>query len=201
MCDKLNISKGNSKTGAIPSFSLPSGRTCSKQACRTCYQQGCYARKLERLRPNVRESYADNLAIVTLTPLDAERQLNEYFDMPNATRLFRIHVSGDFFDATYFEMWLRVIRSHPGTRFLAFTKQAEVIRPYLNDLPANLSLVWSAWPGTPVPKDIRKALPVAWMQDGTEKRMPKTTMTCPGSCETCGRCWTLNGTDVVFHKH
>lgn len=197
----LNISKGNSKTGAIPSFSLPSGRTCSAQACRTCYQQGCYARKLERLRPNVRQSYEHNLSVMTLHPDDAEACLNAYFDLPNATRLFRIHVSGDFFSAGYFEMWLRVIRSHPGTQFLAFTKQVSVITPYLDQLPANLSLVWSAWPGTPVPRHIRKALPVAWMQDDTERRVPASAMTCPGNCETCGRCWTLNGSDVVFRKH
>lgn len=201
IANTINISKGNSKTGAIPSFSLPSGRTCSKEACRTCYQQGCYARKLERLRPSVRESYAHNLMVMTLCPDDAEAQLNDYFDLPNATRLFRIHVSGDFFSTEYFEMWLRVIRKHPETRFLAFTKQADVILPYLGSLPSNLSLVWSAWPGTPVPRAIRKELPVAWMQDKTEARVPKSAMTCPGNCETCGRCWALNGTDVVFHKH
>lgn len=197
----INISKGNSKTGAIPSFSLPSGRTCSKEACATCYQEGCYARKLERLRPTVRESYAHNLNTVTFYPDDTEQQLNAYFDMPNATRLFRIHVSGDFFSADYFEMWLRVIEKHPGTQFLAFTKQAKIIAPYLHRLPKNLSLVWSAWPGAAIPESVRDVLPVAWMQDKTETRVTPNAMECPGNCETCGRCWALNGSDVVFHKH
>lgn len=197
----LHISKGNSKTGAIPSFSLPSGKTCSDIACKTCFQQGCYARKIERLRPVVRESYRANLLAIVESPQEAERELNSYFDLPNATRLFRIHVSGDFFSSDYIDMWLRVIRKHPNTQFLAFTKQADIIKPHLQDLPSNLSLVWSAWPSVPVPRDIRKKLPVAWMQDGTEKRVPKSAMECPGNCESCGRCWALNGKDVVFHKH
>lgn len=197
----LHISKGNSKTGAIPSFSLPSGKTCSKTACATCYQQGCYARKIERLRPVVRATYKDNLSLILDQPDAVERELNAYFDMPNSTKLFRIHVSGDFFSKEYFELWLRVIRKHPTTKFLAFTKQKDIISPYLNDLPENLSLVWSSWPGIPVPRVIRRVLPVAWMQDGNEKRIPKKAITCPGNCETCARCWALSGHDVVFNKH
>lgn len=197
----IHISKGNSKTGAIPSFSLPSGKTCSAEACKTCFQQGCYARKIERLRPSVRNTYAENLAIARADLPHMEQELNAYFDMPNATRLFRIHVSGDFYSAEYFEMWLRVIRRHPGTRFLAFTKQRTIIAPYLSSLPDNLSLVWSSWPGVPVPRTVRTALPIAWMQDGTEKRITKSAVTCPGNCDTCGRCWALDGKDVVFHKH
>lgn len=199
--NNLHISVGNTKTGAIPSFSLPSGKTCSREACKTCFQQGCYARKIERLRPNVRKNYEENLALMTQRMEDAEAELNAYFNMPNATRLFRIHVSGDFYSEDYFRMWMRVAAAHPGTQFLAFTKQVQIIRPYLDKLPKNLSLVWSAWPGSPVPKDVRKALPVAWMQDGTEKRMKKNAMECPGNCESCGMCWALGGMDVVFKKH
>lgn len=196
----VNISAGNIKTGAIPSYSLPAGRTCSMEACRTCYKD-CYARRYCEYRPSVQKAYERNLMNVTTHPQDVERELDAMFDKVNCTKLFRIHVSGDFFSSDYFEMWLRIIRNHPHTQFLAFTKQADIIRPYLNDLPANLSLVWSAWPGVPVPKDIRKALPVAWMQDGTEKRVPGKALECPGHCDDCGRCWALAGNDVVFHKH
>lgn len=197
----LSISKGNSKTGAIPSFSLPAGHTCSAKACKTCYNQGCYARKIERLRPSVRNAYKSNFQAVQNAPVSTEDQLNAYFDAANAPRLFRIHVSGDFFSADYLEMWIRVITRHPRTQFLAFTKQVDIIRPYLDKLPANLSLVWSAWPGVPVPRDVRRSLPVAWMQDGTETRVKKDAIQCPGNCETCARCWALSGNDVVFHKH
>jgi hypothetical protein len=44
---------------------------------------------------------------------------------------------------------------------------------------------------------------IAWMQDGTETRIPKGAIECHGNCETCGLCYELPrlGVDVVFHKH
>lgn len=197
----IHISKGNMKTGAIPSFSLPSGVTCSAQACRTCYAQGCYARKIERLRPSVRKTYEENLLYARSYPKLLENYLDMYFSMPNAPRFFRIHVTGDFFSRAYFEMWMRIIRKHPDVKFLAFTKRDGIIQPYLKDIPDNLSLVWSAWPGVPVPKAIAGKLPVAWMQDGTEDRVPENAIECPGNCEICAKCWAMDGCDVVFNKH
>ena len=53
----IKISNGNSKMGKIPSVSLPSVVTCRKDC--SCKEK-CYARKIERIRPNVRDSYAAN---------------------------------------------------------------------------------------------------------------------------------------------
>ena len=50
----VKISKGNSKLGAIPSVSLPAGKTCRNDC--ECSNK-CYAKKLERLRKTVREAY------------------------------------------------------------------------------------------------------------------------------------------------
>ena len=198
----IHISKGNSKTGAIPSFSLPSGLTCSEEACKTCYTHGCYAKKIERLRPIVRESYAENLMYAKDYPEMLESYLNVFFSLPAAPRFFRLHISGDFFSTEYFEMWMRIISSHPGTRFLAFTKQERVVKPYVNQLPKNFSLVWSAWPGVDLPDFVREGkIPVAWMQDGTETRIPEDAVHCPGHCDQCAKCWALNGRDTVFKKH
>lgn len=196
----IHISKGNTKTGAIPSFSLPAGATCSAKACKTCYADGCYARKLERLRPTVHKTYEENYLIAKNYPNLLESYLNLYFSMPNSPRMFRIHVAGDFFSREYFELWLRVIRSHPNTTFLAFTKREGVIAPYLSSLPKNLELIWSAWPGVPIPKTVY-GLSIAWMQDGTEDRIPDNAVQCPGNCETCAKCWAMDGHDVVFRKH
>lgn len=198
---KLHISPGNIKTGAIPSFSLPSGKTCSREACATCHVQGCYAAKLERLRPNVRNAYADNLRLVQEDLDGARCELNAFFYRPVAPRFFRIHVSGDFFSAAYLEMWLDVVRSHPNTKFLAFTKQFEIVSPYLDNLPENFSLVASGWPGVPIPQQILDTLPVAWMQDGTENRIPPDAVECSGGCDACGFCWATRRQHVFFHKH
>ena len=53
----VKISKGNSKLGAIPSVSLPAGKTCRNDC--ECSNK-CYAKKLERLRKTVREAYQHN---------------------------------------------------------------------------------------------------------------------------------------------
>lgn len=195
------ISIGNIKMGQVPSFSLPSGITCSAEACKTCYCEGCYGRKIERLRKTVRDAYMDNYLMATKYIGSLEKDLDAYFSRPNAPRIFRIHVSGDFFSEEYFQMWLRVITNHPNTKFMAFTKQALIIAPYLGKLPENLSLIWSAWPGVKNPEFIESVLPIAWMQDGNEERVPDDAIVCPGNCDSCGRCWAMDGHDVVFHKH
>lgn len=198
----IKITNSNIKMGAIPSFSLPSGVTCSKEACATCYLHGCYARKIERLRPNVLAAYQHNYQECLNDLPFVEQQLMHYFAEPNAPRLFRIHAHGDFYSVGYFDMWLRVIRANPQVKFLAFTKQYHMIHHALNDLPENLRLVWSAWPGVPVPPDIREKLTIAWMQDGTETRVPETAHHCSGKCQDCNaQCWSNLKDDVVFHKH
>ena len=202
MSDLIHISKGNIKTGAIPSFSLPSGITCSKEACATCYKENCYAQKLERLRKTVRNAWSENYQVATTDLPFLESYLDKFFSKPNAPRLFRIHVGGDFFSWDYFCMWIRIAVAHPQTRFLAFTKQTDIIRPTVfGALPKNFALVLSAWPGVPLDEELRKRLPVAWVDDGKETRIPEDAIRCPGNCETCTSCWALDGKDVVFKKH
>lgn len=198
---KLHISKGNSKMGSIPSFSLPSGVTCSKQACATCLHDCYYRRHVERF-PKVREYGKMNLEACKNSLKEVEKYLNWYFDSPTSPRLFRIHVGGDFFNAEYFAMWVRVIAAHPETQFLAFTKQFDVVSEYSGTIPANFSLVLSAWPGMDIPDELQTRFPIAWMQDGSEWRVPYDAVECNGNCAECGaKCWALDGYDVVFHKH
>ena len=198
---KLHISKGNRKMGAIPSFSLPSGITCSEQARQTCHFDCYYRRHCERFK-KVCSNGAENYAACKNSLWEVEGYLNWYFDNPNAPRLFRIHVGGDFFSLDYLKMWLRVVEKHPDTRFLAFTKRFDLLAQLNEILPNNFSLILSAWPGMEIPNDLRSRFPVAWMQDGTENRVPETAIECSGNCMECqAKCWALSGHDVVFHKH
>lgn len=98
----IKISDGNSKMGVVPSFSLPAGVTCSPEACRTCYKDGCYARKIERIRPNVHAAYMRNLQLCKENLQFVEQYFMCYFGGLNAPRVFRLHVSGDFFSTEYF---------------------------------------------------------------------------------------------------
>lgn len=197
---RVHISAGNSKMGSVPSFSLPSGLTCSAEACKTCFCEGCYARKLERFRPSVHRAYAENFALAREDLPALEAYLNWFFASPSAPRLFRVHVSGDFFSADYLSMWLRVAASHPDTRFLAFTKQYALLQSV--SVPANFRIVLSAWPGVELPAGLADRFPVAWMQDGRETRVPADAFPCSGNCAACGECWKLAPLqNVVFRKH
>lgn len=204
---KTHISEGNRKMGAIPSFSLPSGVTCSREACATCYRDGCYGRAMERRLPSIRNAYAENYDLLRSDMSGCKEYLNWYFDSPNAPRMFRIHVVGDFFSREYLQMWIDVIRDHPQTLFMAFTKQFEVVQGHVisGAIPENFALIASAWPGANLPDWVVEHMPIAYMQDGTETRVPDGAYLCDGDCAgNCrGQCWKMHaaGQAVVFEKH
>jgi len=207
---RISISGGNSKLGTIPSFSLLPGVTCSGTACAHCLREGCYAAKnalCHGYNPehnNCLAAWARNTAVAKTDLSRLEAELMAYFGTMAAPRFFRIHVSGDFFSAEYAEMWRRVIKANPGTRFLFFTKQFDILRavPFIGI--DNCAPVLSGWTGCPVPDDlIRAGYRVAWCDDGQETRIPADAVECPGNCETCGMCWNLYRLqrDTYFHKH
>ena len=193
----ISIGQHNRKIGAIPSFSL-----VPVQDCRNCgyCRTDCYALKAVRLYPPTREAWQRNSELARHDPEGLELQLRAWLHARRVTTgFFRIHVAGDFFDQGYLDLWLHIARVFPGTKFLAFTKAFDLD---YSRRPPNLSLVFSMWPGLPQPERMA-GIHFAWMQDGTEDRIPEDTLPCPGRCEECGMCWTLPhiGQDVVFHKH
>ena len=212
---KLSI-RGNGKTGAdIPAFNIPPLMTCPG-GCKTCGNDGCYAVKnalragYEVAKSSVLKSWARNFA-AALYHLDILADLlDKYFSKKTAPRFFRIHSAGDFFSPAYMAMWARIAKRHPETKFLAFTKSFAILQQH-DSTPGNIpfwqipnfSMVVSAWPGMDIPADLTAHYRVAWMQDGTEDRVPADAMSCPGSCDDCGLCWELKniGRDVCFLKH
>ena len=138
---KACISAGNMKLGKMPNFSLAPGVTCSREACATCFTEGCYARKAYRLYPQTKAAWDRNtdLALHDLTDLQA--QLVKYFTK-NRPNYFRLHVSGDFVSPEYTAMWRAIAARFQETHFLAFTKQYEMVRAI--DWPINVAIVFSA---------------------------------------------------------
>jgi hypothetical protein len=191
------ISGGNSKLGPIPNLSLAPGVTCTSIACETCLMD-CYARNFYRMYKNVRKAWDTNTKLALEDLPTMERELNEYFSGLASPKFFRVHVAGDFVSLDYAEMWARVASAAPTTKFLAFTKSFDIVQKV--SWPDNFKIVYSAWPGVPAPPAGR---PVAWMDDGTETRIPARSVHCPGNCESCGMCWSLDelGKDVYFSKH
>lgn len=195
---KISISCKNVKLGKIPSFSLTPGYTCSELAQKTCFKDGCYARGMCELWKYTAGAYARNTRLI-IDDLEGTFNQIDNFLIKKNPRLFRIHIGGDFYHLTYFTGWLNLIMKHPDTRFLAFTKQYQWanIAHSFGFIPMNLRLRLSAWVGVDMPKT---KLPIAWMQDGTETRIPADAIECHGNCTKCQACW-FETRDVWFPKH
>lgn len=194
----ITISEGNRKMGYLPSFSTSPGVTGSCPI--NC--NGCYAMKMERIYTSVRKSYANNLQMAVMHMKETFQAISNYLAAFRPV-LFRWHVSGDIMNTAYLENMIKLAAAHPETQFFAFTKQYKIVNKYLDSagpIPENLKVIFSGWVGLPMKNP--HGLPEAWMQDGTETRVPADAMHCPGDCQSCQKCaWIENGQSVVFEKH
>lgn len=197
----VKISQGNSKLGKIPSVSLPAGLTCRGDC--ECAKK-CYALKLERLRPAVREAYAHNYKLLLNDPNTYWREVEASIMM---SRFFRFHVSGDIPDKEYFENMVAVAQKNPHCEILCFTKKYSIVNEYLEDsaLPENLHIIFSAWRNMEMQNPFH--LPEAHVKyrDGSTTANDRA-QECPGNCSECaiidGGCWSLKGGEqVVFNEH
>ena len=190
----VKISPKNSKLGKIPNISLIPIKDCGD--CDHC-KSDCYAVKAWRQYPNVRTAWKGNSQAFRNDPAAAMLEVHKYLEKKNP-RFFRIHVAGDFLNQAHVAVWIKCAESFPNTKFLAFTKMANL---NYSDTPDNLTIIHSQWPGRDVTS--QQSGTRAWVQDGTETRIPADAIECPGHCDDCGLCWTLPniGRDVFFHSH
>lgn len=198
--NKVSISLGNKKMGAIPSVSLPPIITCKN--CETCAKK-CYAKKLYRIYKNTRKAWDGNLEIL-------KQDRNSYFEQVGAaiatTKYFRFHVSGDIVDKDYLDRMCKTARAHKDTKILAFTKNYEDVNEYLDNhrKPSNLQLIFSL-PFDGAIIDNRHNLPTAAVilkgQDAND-----SYKICGGNCTECAckgvGCWELKkGETIAFYEH
>lgn len=197
----VKISKGNSKLGAIPSVSLPSIKTCRNCAC----QEKCYAQKLERLRPAVRNAYQHNLEVWLKDPETYWREVEASIMM---SRFFRFHVSGDIPSFKYLVNMVAIAKRQPHCEILCFTKKYNLVNEFIEqggELPSNLHMIFSGWVGLEMANPF--SLPEAHVRyrDGSTTAR-EDAIECGGNCTECalteGGCWNLQkGQQVVFNEH
>ena len=198
----VKISNGNAKMGAIPSVSLPAGVTCRSDC--ECSKK-CYAKRLERMRPSVRQAYKHNYDLLNSDPNTYWREVEASIMM---SRFCRFHVSGDIPDATYFEHMVDIARTNTHCEILCFTKKYDIVNSHINiigKLPKNLHIIFSGW------HDIEMVNPYNLPEAHVRYRDGSTTARedaklCGGNCTECaitdGGCWTAkHGEQVVFNEH
>lgn len=198
----VSISPGNTKMGHISSISLPPGLTCPTDA--PCFKD-CYAQKLLRIRPPVKDAYARNFRIFRLDP---EQYFREVEAAIMTSRFFRFHVAGDIVDDEYFARMVDVAERNKHCEILCFTKRYGIINQYIQDglaIPKNLHIIFSVWRG--YPHDNPFHLPEAHVRykDG-KTTADKNAILCKGNCTDCaktnGGCWSLlPGQQIVFDQH
>lgn len=195
---EIIVSTGNSKMGKVYSFSVSPVITCGANV--PC-KKDCYACKLCRIYPTVRNSYAVNLDAINNAPADLIVSAIVDIIKRRNIKLFRFNVSGDFglngsFNKRYFDLACKVAANCPETHFLAFTK---IYDAFEVERPANFNLVASVW-NEYAPKNIEDK-PTAHYCDGS-RPMPGDAVECGGNCEKCGKCFFLcRGEKVFFKKH
>lgn len=200
------LAGGQHKVGDIPRWNLPPLWTCGKN-CGTC-EHHCYAVKdyTDYRVKVVSKSHARNCNAVTTDLEHTEEYITKWIQKRKPS-FFRIHASGDFavpgMGTKYAEMWYRVAKACPETRFLAFTKAFEIVREVPFYELDNFSLVLSEWTdATKAPDDLKEHYRTSRAVEKLEDARPNE-MVCPGNCETCGMCWNLKNLhhDVAFEIH
>ena len=198
---KVSISNGNRKMGAIPSVSLPPVITCPKNA--PCAKK-CYALKMCRIYPTVKNAYQNNLDILNEDWGEYWRQVNFAVSM---ARYFRFHVAGDIPNAAYFKEMVTTAKNNPHTKILAFTKQYAIVNHYIDtfgELPANLHLIFSEWGNDwQVPNPHSLPTSTVIFKGNTPRDDWKV---CGGNCTECAcrgvGCWELKkGETIAFYEH
>jgi hypothetical protein len=190
--------------GAVPIVSLPSVITC-REGC-TCAEK-CYARKLERIRPAVRNAYRSNYDLLLTDPAEYWRGVETEL---KTSRFFRFHVSGDIPNKEYLNNMVLAARRNPHCRILCFTKKYEIVNEWLHSsrnhmFPENLQVIFSAWKGIEMQNPYNLPEAHVMYRDGTTTARPDATE-CGGNCTECavsdGGCWYLEkGQQVFFHEH
>lgn len=199
---RVSISPGNSKMGSIPSVSLPAITTCRSCDC----ANKCYAAKLERLRPNVRNAYQNNLDILLNDPDTYWREVEAAIML---SHFFRFHVSGDITTNDYFDHMVSIASRNQHCHILCFTKKFDIVNSYLSkhrgEMPSNLHVIFSGWPGLQMDNPFQLPEAHVVFRDGTTTARTDAVL-CGGNCTECavtdGGCWSLtNGQQIVFEEH
>jgi hypothetical protein len=143
---KLHVQPKNIKLGNIWNISLPAVETCGGLSAACAGPDGkCYVLKIYKRRPNVLKAH-QNTYVGILEALDNGEEL----ELPTKVKdgdVFRLHVAGDFFDASYVYAWMRLMINNPNIQFFAYTcswRMAEMVAPLheLAELP-NMTLLLS----------------------------------------------------------
>lgn len=199
-------------------WNLPAVKTCPFRT-ELC-EKSCYARKAERIYPQVlpsrEKNYNDSLSadFVENMIFTIEKELNSK-KYSGKLAVFRIHESGDFYNREYFSKWYQIAKHFENDNrivFLAYTKSINyaVQCGYgLPWFPKNLVIRSSLWKDTAPDKvELTKLHNFPIYTALTEKEMTAekenghvfAACKCE-DCSHCGLCWNSKVKDIIVKIH
>jgi hypothetical protein len=158
---------------------------------------------MARRYKSVSNAYDRNLSILNSDPVSFWLQVKA---AAITTRFFRYHVSGDIPTIEYFAQMVKIAEELPGTVFLAFTKQYQIVNNYISAggiIPANLKILFSNWGAWKCENPHN--LPVCEVVLKGSEPAPDWKI-CGGNCTACAcagiGCWELKkGETIAIFEH
>jgi len=133
-------------SGIVYEWNLPTGHTCpfaDECLVKVDRETGkfenksnayrCYAASAERF-PSARNARWNNFDLVK----SGQKPI-----LPKGAKAIRIHASGDFFNQSYFDLWIDIANENPDVEFWAYTKSLKYWVQRLGIIPSNLELTAS----------------------------------------------------------
>jgi hypothetical protein len=193
----MYLSNKNHAMKDVLIWSLPSRVTCigGTPLC----EKNCYAKKAERLYPNVLMSRYENLED-THNPKFVENMIavirGEVIKNKKFNSHFRIHEAGDFYSQKYLDDWMEIVFAFPKIKFLAYTKSFQLDFSHLNYFTVpNLEIVMSVWADTKmveIPKEFPRSY-VGAKREGVNDLPLVNCLTEKLKCNRCNfKCWRLS---------
>ena len=133
-------------SGIVYEWNLPTGTTCPfALECKVVVDRisgkfdvtkgayRCYAASAERF-PAVRNHRWNNFELVKNGGKPT---------IPKDCKAIRIHASGDFFNQSYFDLWIQLAKENPCVEMWAYTKSLGYWVNRISEIPKNLILTFS----------------------------------------------------------
>ena len=222
-----NLADGTGKRAKIlNTFGLPAGKKYSCPGMTSVCESICYAGKIEKIFPSVRELLFHNWNLLQGKSAEQmylliDEMIKEFksdCDKYGAEKYFRIHWDGDFFSDDYAMAWSVAIRRHQDVQFWVYTRVTEAAELLRNH--NNLSLYYSAdRDNSQEAKRLYNdfGIKFAWLDDNFANgarqvieitgqpgaKCPEQTRQIPliskqgGACYSCGLC-THNKANIRF---
>ena len=198
-------------------WNLPAVKTCPFRT--PMCEKSCYARKAERVYPQVlpsrEKNYADSLEsdFVNRMIYTIEKELDSKKAQGKLT-VFRIHESGDFYNLEYTKKWIEIAKHFENDKriiFLAYTKSIEYIMKCgynTPEFPRNFVVRSSLWKDTTpelVNLTVKEQFPIytaLTMPELVQVKHKYNAHICKcENCANCRMCWNSTIKNIICEIH